>query len=269
MPKENYPEIVEGDEAEKLAALDLSSHLVSIIVPAKDEASSIGNILIKIDQTMAVYPHETIVVDDGSTDETGEIVRSHSAIVVSHEQNQGKGAAMKTGVGQASGDIIVFLDSDGAHDPRDIPGVITPILEGKTDLVIGSRSLPESRVSISPLARKLSNNLASFTISAIISFALPLITLFQHTPKYIKITDGTSGFRAIKKESWQKLNLISQGFEIETEMIYEAARNRLTIGEVPIGCNWNSNFSRLSVLRDGWKTLKLLVKKVGDDIGRR
>lgn len=242
---------------------------VSVVIPARDEASSIGSLIAKIRESLSVYPHEIIVVDDGSRDGTGEIARSSGLMVVSHAKSLGKGAAMKTGVKNASGDTIIFLDGDGAHDPQDIPRVIAPILEGKADFVIGSRALPNSRVSTSPLARRLSNKLASLVISLISSFFLPLATLFKCPLKWIKITDCTSGFRAIKKESWQKLNLVSQGFQIETEMIYEAARNGLTIAEAPISCNWNSKVSHLSILGDGLKTLKLLTEKlVGDIKGR-
>jgi hypothetical protein len=87
--------------------------------------------------------------------------------------------------------------------------------------------------------------------------------------KYIRISDCTSGFRAIKKEAWQKLDLISQGFQIETEMIYEAAKNNLTIAEVPISCNWNNRLSRLSIIKDGLRTSKLLTRKITGDIGGR
>jgi len=165
------------------------------------------------------------------------------------------------------GDIIVFLDGDGAHDPRDIPRVIAPILEQKADLIIGSRVLPESEVVISPIGRRLSNNLASFVISVIISFLLPLATLFKCPMKWIRITDCTSGFRAVTREGWHKLDLISQGFQIETEMIYEAAKNKLAIAEAPISCNWNSQLSRLSILQDSLRTLKLLTGKLIGDIG--
>ena len=202
------------------------------------------------------------MVDDGSRDTTSQVARSNGAIVVSHEKNKGKGAAMKTGVENTTGNIIVFLDGDGAHDPQDIPGVITPILVGSADLVIGSRTLPESKVPSSSATRRLSNNLASFTISVIISLLLPIAMLFKCPIKWTRITDCTSGFRAIKRDAWQKLVLDSQGFSIETEMIYEAAKNKLTITEVPISCTWDSHLSRLSIMKDGLKTLNLLAKKL-------
>ncbi len=72
-----------------------------------------------------------------------------------------------------------------------------------------------------------------------------------------------------ERESWQRLNLTAQGFEIETEMIYEAARNRVITTEAPIGCNWNSQLSRLSIFRDGLKTLRLLMAKLWADVRGR
>ena len=236
--------------------------LVSVIIPARDEANSIGSLIPKIRENLSKYPHEVVVIDDGSKDATGQIARSNGAIVVSHRKNLGKGAAMKTGVENTTGSIIVFLDGDGAHDPQDIPGVITPFFQGKADLVIGSRTLPESKVPSSSAKRRLSNSLASFTISVIISLLLPIATLFKCPVKWIRITDCTSGFRAIRRDAWQKLDLDSQGFGIETEMIYEAVENKLTITEVPISCIWDSHLSRLSIMRDGLKTLNLLAKKL-------
>lgn len=244
-------------------------NLVSVIIPARDQADSICSLIPKIKGSLSGYPHEIIVIDDGSRDGTSEIARSNGSMVISHEKNMGKGAAMKTGAENAKGDIIVFLDGDGAHDPQDIPNVITPILQNKANLIIGSRALPESKALVSPFTRKLTNNLASLVISVIISLLLPVATLFKCPMKWVRITDCTSGFRGIRKEEWDKLNLTSHRFEIETEMIYEAARNRLIIADVPISCNWNSQTSRLSILRDGLKTLKLLAGKLIGDIGGR
>ena len=236
--------------------------MVSVIIPVRDEASSIGGLIPKIRESLSGVTHEIIVVDDASRDGTGEIARSTDTIVVSHKKNLGKGAAMQTGVENARGDILVFLDGDGAHDPRDIPSIIAPIVQRKVDFVIGSRALPGSKISVPPFRRRLSNNLASFIISVIISFLLPLAIMSRRPSKWVRITDCTSGFRAIKKENWQKLALVSQGFEIETEMICEAVKNKLSIVEVPISCNWNSETSRLSIVQDGLKTLELLARKL-------
>lgn len=267
MPKENRYQKATNQAIESSATDSAPQLLLSVIIPARDEARSIGGLLRKIKESLRGYPHEIIVVDDGSRDGTGEISKGNGITVVSHKKNLGKGAAMKTGVQNASGDLIVFLDGDGAHDPQDIPRVIAPILERKADFVIGSRALPQSKTLVSPLTRRLSNNLASFAISVIISLLLPLATLFKCSMKWIRITDCTSGFRAISIEDWHNLPLISQGFQIEAEMIYEAVKGKLVIAEVPIGCNWNCEFSHLSILRDGLKTLRLLGGKLVGDIG--
>lgn len=228
------------------------------------------------------YVDQVVVIDDGSPDGTAEVARSAGALVISCNANLGKGSAMKIAMQNTDADIIVFLDSDGQHDPEDIPKLITPIAEGKADLVIGSRWLPESKTLTCPLVRRLSNKLASFIISAIISFLLPLVTFVnrpiqpsepaQQRNKYRltatrlkRVTDCTSGFKAIKGESWQKLHLVSSRFEIDTEIIYEAAKNKLVIKEVPISCSWNSEVSSLSIPQDGLRTLRLLARKLLDD----
>jgi len=236
---------------------------VSVIVPARNEESSIAKLITEIRIGLPPYPYEIIVVNDASTDMTASIAQTIGAKLVSHAYNRGKGLALRTGVENAEGDIIVFLDGDGAHDPREIPQIIAPILQNKADLVIGSRRFPESKVPSYPLTRRINIALTSYTISFIVSFLLPLASLFRYSMRYNKITDCTSGFRAIKKGNWQKLNLVSNGFQIETEMVYEAVKNRLTIVEVPISCyNHSARRSYLSVLRDMPKTAKLLIIKL-------
>jgi glycosyltransferase involved in cell wall biosynthesis len=262
---EHHPR-TEGCESTNSCAPDSFPPDISVIIPAKDESNSIGELITRSKERLLGCPYEIIVVDDGSEDETSSIASYNGAITVSHETNLGKGATMMTGARNARGSIIVFLDGDGAHDPKNILGVIEPILYGEADLVIGSRALPGSEVETSPLMRKLGNHFASFTISAIVSYILPVTTLFKCRMKYIKITDCTSGFRAISKDAWDKLDLVSKGFEIETEMIYEAARKNLEITEVPISCNWDPEFSRLNILQDGLKTVRLLTKKLSGNI---
>lgn len=243
--------------------------LVSIVIPARDEASSIVKLIPHIKAVLGGMSYEIIIVDDGSKDGTREAAINHETIVVTHKENMGKGAAMKSGVMNSHGDVIVFLDGDGAHESKDITKLIIPVLQGKADMVIGSRFLRDSLIVTAPLTRRLSNQLASLFISVVISFILPLASLFKCPIKWTRITDCTSGYRVIKRESWQKLHLISEGFQIETEMVYEAAKNGLLIVEVPITCTWRSQISHLSILRDGSRTLKLLAWKLVLDANRR
>ena len=259
-----------------------------VAIPCFNTGRSIGDIV----AVARRHVDQVIVVNDGSRDNTAEAARAAGAMVVSHEHNMGKAAAMRTAVQNTDADIVVFIDGDGQHEAEDIPRLVEPILQGQAGLVIGSRCLPRSKVVISPLRRRLSNSLASFVISVVISFLMPLsirLGRLRHfrrsrvkadgtsksmnrevsttdyrllTGRLKWITDCTSGFRAVRREAWQKLNLTSQGFQIETEMIYEAARNNIAIAEVPISCNWDSQFSGLSISRDGVRTLGLLGKKL-------
>lgn len=240
--------------------------LVSVIISAKDEGRNLGLLLPRFKRSFAGQPYEVVVVNDGSRDNTCEVARSNGSKVVSHKRSRGKGAAMKTGVANSRGDIIVFLDGDGAHEPEDILGVVTPVLENKAHVVIGFRCLPDSRVNKAPVNRLISNGLASIIISVLTSVVLPLV-LFHAPNKIIKITDCTSGYRAIKRDTWRRLNLTSNGFQIETEMIYEAAKSNCTIVEVPITCKWDSSLSHLSILHDGTKTMWLLLTRLFGDIG--
>ncbi len=255
--------------ANKLLGADLLNGKVSVIIPARDEANSIGDLIVRTKASLSAYDYEIILVNDGSKDDTKYIARNSGVMTLSHDRSWGKGAAMKSGASSATGDILVFLDGDGQHDPDDIPKLITPILQGEADLIIGSRDFRSSEVSGFYLPRRVANNLASFVTSIIISFFLPLATFFKCPMKWIRVTDAESGFKVISRGKWHRLNLVSQGFEIETEIIYEAAKNGLTIQSLPINCNWNCRISHLSILKDGLRTLKLLTGKLIGDIGGR
>jgi glycosyltransferase involved in cell wall biosynthesis len=242
---------------------------VSIIIPAKDEANSIGALIAKVKSSLSGCNFEVVVVSDGSKDSTKEIAESSGAIAISHVKTLGKGAAMKSGALAATGDVLVFLDGDGAHNPEDIPNVIAPVLQNRADLVIGSRDFRGSKTFGSYLPRRITNKLASFITSVITSFLLPLVASFKCPMKWIRVEDAECGFKAISKEKWCQLNLVSQGFEIESEIIYEAAKNRQIIHNAPISCNWDSKISRLSIVRDGLKSLRLLFGKLITDMGKR
>ncbi|HQV26382.1 MAG TPA: glycosyltransferase family 2 protein, partial [Acinetobacter sp.] len=110
--------------------------LISIVLPAKNESAAIGQTVEKIKHLSIHY--EIIVVNDGSTDNTKDVAEQAGAKVVTHTYSKGNGAAIKTGARTATGDIIVFMDADGQHDPQDIPRLVAKIEEGY-DLVVGAR----------------------------------------------------------------------------------------------------------------------------------
>jgi glycosyltransferase involved in cell wall biosynthesis len=185
---------------------------VSVIIPAYNVESSVAQVVTRCNDD-----YEVIVVDDGSGDGTYEAATSTRATVLSHQQNQGKGRAMRTGSVAASGDILVFIDADLQHLPEDIPRLVAPIEDGRADLTIGSRIRgPRSKM---PLLRRCSNTITSGMLRL-------------RTRK--NISDSQSGFRAIRKEAFDRLPLNSDRFAIETEMLICAARHKLRIEEVPV-----------------------------------
>ncbi len=256
---------------------DVKPRVVAVI-PCYNTESHIAEVVTKC------LPHvdQVIVVDDGSTDDTAEVARKAGALVLSHDKNIGKGAAMKYGTRQANTDILVFIDGDGQHNPSDIPRVTEPIILKGFDAVIGSRHLRGSTITSSLHRRIWANILANVVIFIFTHIFLPMISLLKlrihigslrvkirnssahnQGPKSKKvITDCTSGFRAIRNERWQELDLIADGFQVETEMIYELRKHKLILTEVPISCNWNGNISSLSIAKDGYRTLRLLFKKI-------
>ncbi len=232
---------------------------IVVAIPCYNTAPFIADIVSKARQ----YADDVIVVDDGSSDGTAEAARASGATVISHGDNRGKGAAMKAAISVAgTDDIIVFIDGDGQHDPDDITKLVQPIIDGNADMVIGSRCLPESKIEVAPKLRRATNYLASYVITFIISFLLPIRTMFKCPIKYRRITDCTSGFRAIRVDCWNKLSITSLKYEIETEMIFEAAKHNLKIVEAPIQCSWGVETSGLSVYRDALTTAKLLITKL-------
>jgi glycosyltransferase involved in cell wall biosynthesis len=181
---------------------------------AYNEARYVGSIVLQAKQ----YVDDVIVVDDGSTDNTTAVAELAGATVIRHTRNKGKGAAIQSILAEAkkrNPDVLVLLDADAQHDPNEIPVLAKPISEG-FDLVIGSRKAQEHKT---PLYRRIGKSVI-FRSSRIASRT--------------KVYDSESGFRALSPKAIKKLDLKSQGFGIESEMIANAAEKKLKITEVPI-----------------------------------
>ncbi len=246
-----------------------STEKVSVIIPARDEAKSLREIIARTKASLSQSTFEVVVIDDGSKDETRKIAEACSITVISNVESLGKGAAMKAGAYVATGDILVFIDGDGAHNPEDIPQVIAPIVQNRAGLVIGSRDFRDSNTFGGYLPRVITNKIASFITSLIISWMLPMVSKDKLAREWIDVQDAECGFKAVRKQNWRQFNLVSQGFEIESEIVYEAAKSGLIIHNVPISCNWDCRISRLSIVRDGLKTLRLMVSKLNADRDQR
>ncbi|MGZ4857100.1 MAG: glycosyltransferase family 2 protein [Methanobacteriaceae archaeon] len=205
---------------------------VTAVIPAYNEEKTIGSIVLKTRQ----YALRVIVVDDGSQDATGEIAKLAGAQVIVHHQNRGKGAALKTGfqaiintdIGNT--DIIVTLDSDGQHDPQEIPIILEPIIEDKADLVNGSRYMTKKNDTDdengdkTPRYRRFGQTI--------------LDSATNISTGELDVTDSQSGFRAFRATTLPTYNFHSSDYTIESEMLIEAAKAGLRIVEVPINITY-------------------------------
>jgi glycosyltransferase involved in cell wall biosynthesis len=186
----------------------------AIVIPVYNEAKHIQKVL----KDILRYKLNVIVVDDGSNDNSDEIISKVDGIVLLvHKINLGKGAAMKTGAKYAfehGYDAVVFMDSDGQHSPSDLSSFLTKLNSG-SDLIFGSRNLSMGV----PLVRYLGNKIASLVVSLLFG---------------IYVSDLLCGYRALTKKAFTKLNWESRGYGVETEMAVLAAVKRIKHTEVPV-----------------------------------
>lgn len=214
---------------------------ISIILPAKNESAAIGATVAGIRQH---YPYaEVIVVNDGSTDNTAEVSEAAGAKVVHHPYSKGNGAAIKTGARAASGEIIVFMDADGQHDPADIARLLQ-LLEQGHDMVVGARQKGSQASLGRGLANGFYNKLASW--------------MTGH-----RVEDLTSGFRAVRADKFREfLYLLPNGFSYPTTSTMAFFRAGYSVAYVPIHAAQRIGKSHIRLLRDGSRFL-LIIFKIG------
>lgn len=190
---------------------------IIVCVPAFNEANSISDIV----QKSKKYANQVIVYDDGSRDNTYDIAISAGATVIRNRENNGYGVAIRSlfqAAKEQEADIMVTLDSDGQHNPDEIPYLIERLKQG-FDIVIGSRFLRNDDKEKVPRFR---------------SFGIKTITKLTQTGTSSKITDSQSGFRAYGKDALSKINLFEDGMAVSTEILLRANEKKLSITEVPI-----------------------------------
>jgi glycosyltransferase involved in cell wall biosynthesis len=214
---------------------------LSIVLPAKNESGAIGATVRGIRQH---YPDaEVIVVNDGSTDSTAEVAAAAGARVVHHPYSKGNGAAIKTGARAAKGEVIVFMDADGQHDPADIPRLLALIEQGH-DMVVGARQKGSQASVGRGLANGLYNRLASW--------------MTGH-----RVEDLTSGFRAVRANKFREfLYLLPNGFSYPTTSTMAFFRAGYSVAYVPIHAAKRIGKSHIRLLRDGSRFL-LIIFKIG------
>jgi len=199
--------------------------MVIAAIPAYNEENYISLVVDKTKQ----YVDQVIVIDDGSIDSTAEIAKKSGAIVLRHEKNKGKGEALNTALRFAKKlevGVLIFLDGDGQHDPNEIPKIIRPILEGRADLVIGSRYLVKNKI---PKYRMIGQK---------------ILNAVTNISSGIKVSDSQSGFRGLSQKAIHYFEFHEKGLAVESEMQFLVKRNGLKLIEVPISTDYSNGLKR-------------------------
>jgi len=212
---------------------------VSIIIPVFNECQSIGRV---VDQLKTFYPDaELIVVDDGSTDDTAAVAREAGAMVIRHPYNIGNGAAVKSGIRRASGNVLVFMDGDGQHDPGQVGALLDPMPE--YDMVVGARPAKQQ----ASLGRAMGNQVYNWLASYVAKFP---------------IKDLTSGFRAVKGETAKKLlYLLPNSYSYPTTLTLGVLRNGMSVKYVPVDVTTRkTGKSNVRLFKDGVRFFMIITK---------
>ena len=220
--------------------------MLSIIIPAYNEAPFLPEVIRRVEETP--YEKEIIVVDDGSSDGTRDYLESLSTERVKaifHEENMGKGASVRSGLSLVTGDIIIVQDADLEYDPKDYPVLLGPILEGKADVVYGSRFLGgPHRVLF--FWHSVGNS---------------LITLISNMLTDLNLTDMETGYKVFRREVFKDIRIESNRFGFEPEITAKVAKKGFRIYEVPISYSGRSYQEGKKITwKDGIKAIFTVLK---------
>lgn len=218
-------------------------HVADIValIPAYQAEKTIADVVSKTRRRVA----RCIVVDDGSRDKTGVLARRAGAEVITHASNRGKGAAVRSGLlylREEEFNYCVLLDADGQHDPNEIPRLVDAARRANADIVCGTRmSNPRGM----PWLRRITNNLMSRITSWL---------------SRIKLSDTQCGFRLLSQHAVKVIELRKDKFEVETEILMEAARHKLVVTETPVSSIYaEDHSSHIHPVRDTWRFVRLAV----------
>jgi glycosyltransferase involved in cell wall biosynthesis len=222
---------------------------VSFLVPAYNEAKTVADVLERV--WALDLDKQLVIVDDGSTDATGEVVERwrkgrDGIVLLRQEENRGKGAAIRTAIPHADGDIAVIQDADMEYDPADVPELIDPILRGSADVVFGSR-LSGGRPQRAYLFWHLVGN----------RFLSLLTNVLYNTT----LSDMETGYKAFRMEVLRSLDLREDDFAIEPEITAKVCKRKLRIYELPIAYYGRTYAEGKKITwKDGVKAVRVLLR---------
>jgi dolichol-phosphate mannosyltransferase len=222
------------------------SFSLSVVIPAYNEERNIERVLEGTSSVLQALnlPYEILVVDDGSTDGTRFLAERHKVTLISNERNHGKGYALRRGLKDVCGDIVITMDADGSHRPEDIRRLIEPLMNG-ADVVMGSRFTGRREKDATKKLNIFGNRLFNFLIRIL-------------TKK--RITDSQTGFRAFKKSVLKEIEITCNGYDVETEVTVKTLKNGFIVLEEPISFDKRKNgCSHINPLRDGIRILKAIM----------
>ena len=220
---------------------------ISLLVAAYNESEAIDGVCRGLKDTLAVYggPWELIVIDDGSEDGTGDIASKAGATVVTHPYNKGYGASLKTGARKARYPLLVFFDSDGQHDPRDVPRLLEQMEQAGYDMVVGARG-KDSPVSFRRAPGK------------------KVLSLVANYLAGMKIPDLNSGLRVVRRELFDEfVHILPNQLSLTSTLTLALAKAGYNVGYLPIlVTRRRGRPSSVRVFGDGYRTLMLLINTI-------
>ena len=248
--------MVEINDTEKLLdriAVAGTTLFVVAGIPAYNEEKTIARVVLGAQK----HAHIVIVCDDGSSDLTGEIAGRLGAVVVRHDRNLGYGAALQSLFKRAKAlkaDVLVTFDSDGQHDPAQIPLLVKPIDDGVADVVLGSRFMDKNGTAEMPKYRQL---------------GVKVITKLANGSGKNGFSDAQSGFRAYSKTALECLSMSENGMGASVELLREINKNDLRVCEVPISCKYAASVgvetSSENAVSHGLGLMMSIIKMVVED----